>query len=80
MDIPLLSKEEIENEGTVGQAVDDEDIRIQIIEFLEDQGYRHVPVEQEFEHEVSDLFIKDEQLVEIVINNEIPKDVLERIV
>lgn len=79
MEIPLLSKEEIETEGVVGQVVDEENIRIQIIEFLEDQGYRHVPVEQEFENEISDIFIKDEQLVEIVINSRIPKDVLERI-
>jgi len=70
MDIPLLSKEDIEKEDTNGE---DKDIREQIIEFLKSKGYRHVPSGQAFSDETSDFFIKDEQSIEIIISDEIPE-------
>lgn len=75
MDIPLLSKEEIEKED-----IEDEnkDIRDQLIEFLKDRGYKHLPADQTLGDETADFFIKDEQLIEVIINDEIPEDVLEQ--
>ena len=74
MDIPLLSIEEVEKEGE-GIEVP---IRDEIIEFLKSKGYRHECAEDETD-EIHDFFIKDEQLVQVIINDEIPKEILEQI-
>jgi len=74
MDIPLLSEEEIEKELAI-----DENIRNQIIEFLNGKGYKHLPAEQASEDEVTDFFVKDNQLVQIIISYGIPEEVLKQI-
>lgn len=74
MDIPLLSKEEVEKEN----GSDLIDIRDQLIEFLQSKGYKYVPTEEEFEEETTDLFIKEDQLIDITITDNIPKEVLEQ--
>lgn len=75
MDIPLLSKEEIEKED-IGD--EDEDIRCQIIKFLKSKGYRYLPGSQVFGDETSDFFTKDDQLIEVIISDEIPEEILEQ--
>lgn len=74
MDIPLLSREEVEKEGE-GIEVP---IRDEIIEFLKSKGYRYECAEDETD-EIHDFFIKDDQLVQVIINDEIPKEILEQI-
>jgi hypothetical protein len=80
MDIPLLNKEDIEKEGgDIGISIRDE-----LIEFLKGKGYRYECAEDESAEdetdEIHDFFIKDDQLVQIIINDEIPKEILEQIV
>lgn len=64
MEIPLLSKEDIKKED---DGIEDKDIRDQIIEFLKNKVYKHVPGEnQVFSDDTSDLFIKDDQSIEVI--------------
>lgn len=73
MDIPLLNKEDVEQEGTdIGESIRDE-----IIEFLKRKGYKYAPSEEEFEDETNDFFTKEGQLIQVIINDEIPDEVLE---
>ncbi len=74
MDIPLLNKEDVEKEGeTIVESIRDE-----IIEFLKDKGYKYAPAEEESEDETNDFFTKEGQLIQVIINNEIPEEVLNR--
>ena len=49
-----------------------------MIEFLQSKGYRYECAEDESD-EIHDFFIKDDQLIQVIINDEIPKDILEQI-
>ena len=53
-------------------------IRDEIIELLKNKGYRYDPAEEETD-EIHDFFIKDNQLIQVIINGDIPEDVLEQI-
>ena len=76
MNIPLLNKEDVEKEG--------EDIEIstrdEIIAFLKSKGFRYSPSEEDFGEETNDFFIKDDQMVQVIIGNEIPDEILALIV
>ena len=77
MDIPLLNREDVEKEGgDIGISIRDE-----IIELLKSKGYRYECAEDETDEtdEIHDFFIKDDQLVQVIINDEIPKEILEHI-
>ena len=75
VNIPILNKEDVEKEG---DDIEDKDIREQIIEFLKGKGYKHIPGAcQAFTDDVTDLFIKDEELIEVVISDDVPDDLLE---
>ena len=52
------------------------DIRTKIIEFVKGQGYLHTPGEKEFDDESSDLFAKDDVLVEIAVTNGVDREVI----
>ena len=74
MDIPLINREDVEKEGgDIGVSIRDE-----MIEFLQSKGYRYECAEDESD-EIHDFFIKDDQLIQVIINDEIPKDILEQI-
>ena len=76
MEIPLLNKEDVEKEDIdIGE--EEKDIREQIIEFLKSKDYKHLPGSRTFE-EVSDLFVNDEQLIQVVISDEVPDEILEQ--
>lgn len=75
MDIPLLNKEDVEKEGEDIEV----SIRDDIIEFLKDKGFRYAPLEEDC-RETNDFFIKDDQMVQVVICSEIPDEILELIV
>lgn len=72
MDIPLLNREDVEKEGEVVS------IRDEIIDFLKSKGYKYECAEDETD-EIHDFFIKDDQLVQVIINDEMPKDILKQI-
>ncbi len=73
MNIPLLNKEDVEKEGEdIGEPIRDE-----IIEILKCKGYTYAPAEEEFEDETIDFFTKEGQLIQVIINEEIPEEVLE---
>lgn len=77
MDIPLLSIEDVEKEGKVIGV----SIRDWIIELLESKGYKHVHSGYSgdgFEGETKYFFIKDDQFVQVIINNKIPEEILGR--
>lgn len=74
MDIPLLNIEDVEKEGEDMEI----SIRNDIIEFLENKGYKYTPAEKESD-ETHDFFIKDNQLIQVIINDEMPEEVLEQI-
>lgn len=80
MDIPLLSKEDIEKENINKEDIgeEDKDIREQIIEFLKSKGYKHVPIGQAFTDETSDFFIKDDHSVEVILSDDVPEELLEQ--
>ena len=52
------------------------DIREKIIEFIKSQGYAHAPGKKEVDYETTDLFGKDDVLVEVVITGGIGTDVI----
>ena len=74
MDIPLLNKEDVEKEGE-----DLEPIRDGIVEFLKCKGYRYAPSEDDFGDESNDFFTKGDQMIQVIINNEIPEEILDQI-
>ena len=75
MDIPLLNKEDVEKEGEdIGVSIRDE-----ILEFLESKGYRHATSEDDFGDETNDFFTKDGQMVQVIVSNEIPDEILDLI-
>jgi len=74
MDIPLLSREDVEKEGECTGT----SIREEIIEFLKNKGYRYVPSGEIFGDETKDFFTKDDQFVQVIINNYIPDEVIEQ--
>ncbi len=65
MDIPLLSREDVEKEGKDI----DVPIRKDIIEFLKSKGYRYTPSGNGLEGETNDFFTKDDQFVQVIIND-----------
>ncbi len=71
MEIPLVSKEELEKEDE-----ESGDIRDQTVEFMKGKGYQHLPAEEEFGDETSDFCIKGDQLVEMIIINDVDKEIL----
>jgi ribose 5-phosphate isomerase RpiB len=74
MDIPLLSREDVEKEGEgVGISIRDE-----IVEFLQSRGYKYAPSGDDLGNETNDFFTKDDQFVQVIINNEIPDEILEQ--
>ncbi len=74
VNIPLLNKEDVEKEG---DDIEDKDIREQIIEFLKSKGYKHMPgTYQAFTEDTSDLFVKDEELIEVIVCNDVQDDTL----
>ena len=74
MDIPLLNREDVEKEGEDIEV----SIRDDIIEFLKNKGYRYECAEDEND-DIHDFFIKGDQLIQVIINDEIPKEILEQI-
>jgi len=75
MDIPLLSIEDVEKEGKDIEIP----IRKDIIEFLKSKGYIYTPSGNGFEGETNDFFTKDDQFVQVIINDEIPEEILDQI-
>lgn len=75
MVIPLLSREDVEKEGEVIGI----SIREEIIEFLKSKGYKYVPSGDAFGIETKHFFIKDDQFVQVIVNNDIPDEILEQI-
>ena len=78
MEIPLLNKEDVEKEDIdIGE--EEKDIREQIIEFLKSKGYKHLPgnqVDQVFKDDDSDFFANGEQLIQVIISDEIPEEII----
>ena len=77
MSIPLLNKEDVEKED-VEIYGEEKDIREQIIEFLKSKGYKHLPDSHTFVDDESDLFVNDEQLIQVIIDDEIPGEIIEQ--
>ncbi len=73
MDIPLLSIEDVEKEGKDIEVP----IRKDIIEFLKNKGYVYTPSGNGLEGETNDFFTKDNQFVQVIINDEIPEEILD---
>ena len=70
MNIPLLNKEDVEKEGEDVEKEGEDigiSIRYEIIEFLKGKGYRYAPSEEDFCGETNDFFIKDDQMVQVII-------------
>lgn len=74
MDIPLLNKEDVEKEGEDIEV----SIRDEVIGFLKSKGYRYECAEDDTD-EIHDFFVKGDQLIQVVINDEMPKEILEQI-
>ncbi len=75
VNIHLLNAEDVEKEGN---GLEEKDIRDQIIEFLKNKGYRHFPKGNDvFTDEIYDLFVKDDKLIEVIISDEIPEELIE---
>lgn len=75
MDIPLLSKEDVEKEGKDIEVT----IRKDIIEFLKGKGYKYTPSGNILECETNDFFTKDDQFVQVIISDDIPEEILDQI-
>lgn len=75
MSIPLYNKEDVIEKKDTEIIEEEKDIREQIIEFLKSKGYKH----QEFIDDESDIFTNGEQLIQVVINEEIPDEILTQI-
>ena len=52
------------------------DIRTKIIEFVKSQGYSHAQYGQELDDEYSDLFSKDDILIEMAVSNGVDREVI----
>ena len=76
VDIPLLNKEDVEKEGEYIGVPIGASIRDDIIDFLMSKGYRYAPSEEYIGEETNDFFIKDDQMVQVIIGNEIPDEIL----
>lgn len=83
MDIPILNKEDVENQETEKSA-GEENIRDQMIEFMKSKGYKHSPAEDGSgdnpENETSDFFTKGTNLIEVIITGGIDEEVLEQMI
>lgn len=83
MDIPILNKEDVENQETE-KSVGEENIRDQMIEFMKSKGYKHSPAEEGpkdlIENETSDFFAKGTNLIEVIITGDLDEEVLEQMI
>ncbi len=72
----ILKEDECEErkEGDEGQ-----DIREKIIAFIKNEGFSYKEGPQEIEDETSDLFAKNDMLVEMIITSGVDKNVLDEI-
>ncbi len=74
MNIPLLNREDVEKEGeNIGISIRDE-----IVEFLKSKGYKYASSGDDFGEETNDFFTKDDQFIHVIINNDIPDEILEQ--
>lgn len=86
MNIPLLDKKDVETEEEhveIEECVEIEEpvdkyIRDEIIVYLKSKGWKYLPADDESEDETNDFFTKDGKLVQVTINDDIPKEVIER--